>query len=41
MVHSSTLFVGLAVHQETIAVAYGVAEREAEVRSPWPTEAVP
>jgi len=29
--HSSTLFVGLAVHQETLAVAYGAAEREAAV----------
>ena len=31
MAHSSTLFVGLAVHQETIAVAYVAEEREAEV----------
>ena len=29
--HSSTLFVGLEVHQETIAVAYVAEEREAEV----------
>ena len=31
--HSSTLFVGLDVHEETIAVAYVAAEREAEVIS--------
>src|SRR5713226_10432569 len=31
MAHSSTLFVGLDVHKETIAVAYGGEEREAEV----------
>lgn len=30
MAHSSTLFVGLAVHKETIAVAYVAEEREAE-----------
>ena len=33
MAHSSTLFVGLDVHKETIAVAYVVEEREAEVVS--------
>ena len=31
MAHSSTLFVGLDVHKETIAVAYVGEEREAEV----------
>ncbi|HEV8714526.1 MAG TPA: IS110 family transposase [Candidatus Binatia bacterium] len=31
MAHASTLFVGLDVHQETIAGAYGGEEREAEV----------
>jgi len=31
--HSSTLFVGLDVHEETIAVVYVAAEREAEVIS--------
>src|SRR5713226_1401605 len=31
MKHSSTLFVGLDVHKETIAVAYVAEEREAEV----------
>jgi len=31
MAHSSTLFVGLDVHKETIAVAYVAEEREAEV----------
>ncbi len=31
MAHSSTLFVGLAVHKETIASAYVAEEREAEV----------
>jgi len=31
MAHSSTLFIGLDVHKETIAVAYGAEEREAEV----------
>jgi len=29
--HTSTLFVGLDVHKETIAVAYVAEEREAEV----------
>jgi len=33
MAHSSTLFVGLDVHKETIAVAYVAEEREAEVVS--------
>ena len=33
MAHTSTLFIGLDVHKETIAVAYVVAEREAEVIS--------
>jgi hypothetical protein len=33
MGHTSTVFVGLAVHQETIAVAYGAEERGAEVTS--------
>ena len=33
MAHTSTLFVGLDVHKETIAVAYVGAEREAEVIS--------
>src|SRR6266446_8539681 len=33
MAHSSTLFVGLDVHKETIAVAYVTEEREAEVVS--------
>jgi len=31
MAQASTLFVGLDVHKETIAVAYGAEEREAEV----------
>src|SRR4029434_9755385 len=31
MTHTSTLFVGLDVHKETIAVAYVAEEREAEV----------
>ena len=31
MAYTSTLFVGLDVHKETIAVAYVAAEREAEV----------
>jgi hypothetical protein len=31
MAHTSTLFVGLDVHKETIAVAYVSEEREAEV----------
>jgi transposase len=31
--HTSTLFIGLDVHKETIAVAYVAAEREAEVIS--------
>jgi transposase len=31
MAHASTRFVGLDVHKETIAVAYGAEEREAEV----------
>ena len=31
MAHSSTLFVGLDVHKETIAVAYITEEREAEI----------
>ena len=31
MAQGSTLFIGLAVHKETIAVAYAAAEREAEV----------
>ncbi len=31
MAHSSTLFVGVDVHQESIAVAYGSEAREAEV----------
>lgn len=31
MAHISTLFVGLDVHKETSAVAYGGEEREAEV----------
>ena len=31
LAHSSTLFVGLDVHKETIAVAYVAEEREAEV----------
>ena len=31
MAHTSTLFVGLDVHKETIAVAYVGEEREAEV----------
>ena len=33
MAHTSTLFIGLDVHKETIAVAYVAAEREAEVIS--------
>ncbi len=33
MAQGSTLFVGLDVHKETIAVAYVAAEREAEVVS--------
>ena len=36
MAHASTLFVGLDVHKETIAVAYLGAEREAEVISRVP-----
>ena len=31
MAQASTLFVGLDVHKETIAVAYAADEREAEV----------
>jgi transposase len=31
MAQGSTLFIGLDVHKETIAVAYGSEEREAEV----------
>jgi transposase len=31
MAQASTLFIGLDVHKETIAVAYVAAEREAEV----------
>ena len=31
MAHTSTLFIGLDVHEESIAVAYVGAEREAEV----------
>jgi transposase len=31
MAQASTLFIGLEVHKETIAVAYGSEEREAEV----------
>jgi transposase len=31
MAHVSTLFIGLDVHKESIAVAYGAEEREAEV----------
>jgi transposase len=30
MAHTSTVFIGLDVHKETIAVAYGSEEREAE-----------
>ena len=33
MAHTSTLFIGLDVHKEMIAVAYVAAEREAEVVS--------
>lgn len=33
MTHASTLFIGLDVHKESIAVAYVAAEREAEVIS--------
>ena len=33
MAKNSTLFVGLEVHKETIAGAYGAEEREAEVMS--------
>ena len=33
MAQASTLFIGLDVHKETIAVAYVAAEREAESRS--------
>src|SRR3989442_9189428 len=33
MAHTSTLFIGLDVHKETIAVAYVAEEREAEVVS--------
>ena len=36
MAHSSTLFSGLDVHKETIAVAYVAEEREAEVVSLGP-----
>jgi transposase len=36
MAHSSTLFVGLDVHKDTIAVAYVAEEREAEVVSLGP-----
>src|SRR2546422_999709 len=36
MAHSSTLFIGLDVHKETIAVAYVAEEREAEVVSLGP-----
>ena len=31
MARGSTLFIGVEVHQETIVVAYGAEEREAEV----------
>ena len=31
MAHTSTLFVGLDVHKETITVAYVAEDREAEV----------
>ena len=31
MAQGSTLFIGLDVHKESIAVAYGAEEREAEV----------
>jgi hypothetical protein len=31
MAHTSTLFIGLDVHKESSAVAYGAEEREAEV----------
>jgi hypothetical protein len=31
MAQGSTLFIGLDVHKESIAVAYGSEEREAEV----------
>jgi hypothetical protein len=33
MAHTSTLFIGLDVHKETIAVAYVAEEREAEIVS--------
>ena len=33
MKHSSTLYVGLDVHKESIAVAYAAEKREAEVIS--------
>ncbi len=33
MAHTSTLFIGLDVHKETIAVAYVAEAREAEVAS--------
>src|SRR2546425_9738185 len=36
MAHTSTLFIGLDVHKETIAVAYVAEEREAEVVSLGP-----
>ena len=37
MAHSSTLFIGVDVHKETIAVAYVAEEREAEVVSLGPS----
>jgi transposase len=40
MTHASTLFIGLDVHKESIAVAYVAAEREAKVVCPTPAQQI-